>query len=555
MKKNAIVLKLAAFLILCSPNLFAQWTTNSSLNTPIAVASGDQTDEVMVSDGAGGAIIAWTDNRSGTSDVYAQRINSSGVIQWALNGIVISDTTGNQSFPKIVSDGSGGAIITWEDNRSGNYDIYAQRINASGIAQWTVNGVVVAAAVGNQFFPDLLSDGSGGAIVTWYDYRNGSANADIFAQSINATGLMQWAVNGVALCLAVDNQNNPKIVTDNSGGAIIVWEDKRTAATIDIYAQRINSAGVVQWTVDGIPVSIGPGNHLFPKIVADGLGGAFITWNDNRAGSIDVYAQLINSSGTNQWVLNGIAITNLVSSAEFNPDISLDGLGGIIIAWEDQRSGTSDVYAQRINSLGNEQWVSNGIAVCTSANGQTTPFLISDGSGGVIINWVDNRVGSTLDIYGQKVNQSGIVQWATNGIVISNGANNQQTTTMISDGSGGAIISWMDARSISDFDIYIQNVCANGLIGLTTSCSSAGIEEVNDDNQVVFPNPSNGTFVIELNEISTITISNVLGQFVLSEKLNAGKTYFDLQNQANGIYSITVSHNNVVERQKICITK
>jgi hypothetical protein len=34
--------------------------------------------------------------------------------------------------PTIVSDGSSGAIITWQDKRSGNYDIYAQRVFSDG---------------------------------------------------------------------------------------------------------------------------------------------------------------------------------------------------------------------------------------------------------------------------------------------------------------------------------------------------------------------------------------------------------------------------------------
>ena len=38
-------------------------------------------------------------------------------------------TVGNsQENQTIVSDGAGGAIITWNDVRSGNYDIYAQHV-------------------------------------------------------------------------------------------------------------------------------------------------------------------------------------------------------------------------------------------------------------------------------------------------------------------------------------------------------------------------------------------------------------------------------------------
>jgi hypothetical protein len=48
----------------------------------------------------------------------------------------------------IVSDNAGGAIIAWRDTRSVNWDVYAQRVNASGVAQWTANGVPLCAATG-----------------------------------------------------------------------------------------------------------------------------------------------------------------------------------------------------------------------------------------------------------------------------------------------------------------------------------------------------------------------------------------------------------------------
>jgi hypothetical protein len=47
----------------------------------------------------------------------------------------------------MVSDEAGGAIIAWEDFCSGtNNDIYSQRINASGTVRWTANGVPISAA-------------------------------------------------------------------------------------------------------------------------------------------------------------------------------------------------------------------------------------------------------------------------------------------------------------------------------------------------------------------------------------------------------------------------
>ncbi|MCX5754158.1 MAG: hypothetical protein NTW97_11055, partial [Candidatus Krumholzibacteria bacterium] len=126
---------------------------------------------------------------------------------WVQDGVAICAATGNQLFPTIVSDDAGGAIVTWYDSRSGTNDIYAQRVNVLGATQWTTDGVALCSATGDQYYPTITSDGTGGAIATWFDYRGGNAN--IYAQRVNASGSVQWTTNGVALCSATGDQAFP----------------------------------------------------------------------------------------------------------------------------------------------------------------------------------------------------------------------------------------------------------------------------------------------------------------------------------------------------------
>jgi hypothetical protein len=90
-----------------------------------------------------------------------------------------------------------------------------------------------------------------GAIVAWYDKRNG--NFDIYVQRVNAMGQIMWALDGIALCVAANDQISPTITSDGAGGAIVTWWDFRSGTDYDIYAQRVNGAGVVQWTANASP--------------------------------------------------------------------------------------------------------------------------------------------------------------------------------------------------------------------------------------------------------------------------------------------------------------
>jgi hypothetical protein len=498
---------------LTSAVLFAQWSTDPNTNNPICTAAGDQSAPTIVSDGSGGAIITWPDNRSGNYNIYAQRIDASGVVQWTTDGAAISTAAGDQIAPTIVSDGSGGAIITWYDYRSGtNFDIYAQRIDNAGNVQWTLDGVAISTAANDQFSPTITSDGSGGAIITWHDYRSGTNN-DIYAQRINSAGVVQWTTDGVAISTAANDQFSPTITSDGSGGAIITWYDYRSG-NYDIYAQRINSAGVVQWTADGVAISTAADDQYYPTIVSDGSGGAIITWEDYRSGPADIYAQRIDNAGNVQWTTDGAAIST-AAGGQYNTKITDDGSGGAIITWEDYRSGTNyDTYAQRIDNAGNVQWTPDGVAISTAAGNQFSPTIVSDGSGGAIVTWEDHRSGTNFDIYAQRIDNAGNVQWTPDGVAISTAAANQLSPTIVSDGSGGAIIAWSDSRS-GPADIYAQHVTPEGNLGTNTytiTASVVGNGTIEPSGQVAIAHGGDTTFIItpaEGHHLDSLTVDGV----------------------------------------------
>jgi hypothetical protein len=94
----------------------------------------------------------------------------------------------------MVSGNSSGAIIAWRDARSSfNYDIYGQSVDSTSSAQWTMNGVPICTAAEGQGSLSAAIDGSGGAIVTWQDSRN--ITKDIYAQRVQASGVLSCPPN------------------------------------------------------------------------------------------------------------------------------------------------------------------------------------------------------------------------------------------------------------------------------------------------------------------------------------------------------------------------
>lgn len=242
-------------------------------------------------------LAGWSQRRLG---IYAQRINGNGSIRWPADGVAVSIAANTQAAPRLVSDGTGGAIIVWQDDRDGAWDVYIQRVNGDGTVAWAAGGIIVSNAARDQRVPQVGSDGVGGAIISWQD-GSGQTIFDVYAQRVDGGGTAQWMAGGVIISSAADIQGGPQLVTDGAGGAMIAWQDLRNGSW-DIYAQRVNESGEVQWSIDGVAISTAPGHPQACLLISDGDGGAVVVWEDSRNGTDavpgwDIYAQGISVGG------------------------------------------------------------------------------------------------------------------------------------------------------------------------------------------------------------------------------------------------------------------
>ncbi len=549
-----VLLVFATFLPLTAE---AQWQGNVVTNS-----KRDQINPMITTDGSGGTIITWQNFYNGKYEIFAQRINSSGVALWLSNGIGICEMDSNYS-PVIVSDDSGGAFILWQSYRgSATADIYAQHLDSNGNYLWVKNGIPVSAVVFEQDTISVIKDGLGGVILTWQDYRSNNGFADIYAQRINSEGDMLWTANGVNICNQAASQRGPKIVSDGSGGAFVTWFDNR-AGDYDIYTQRIGSAGAVQWTTNGVATCTMASDQLKPDICSDGADGVIITWYDFRSTTdYNIYAQRQGPSGAIVWVVDGVVMNNNVAYAQIDPMIVSDGLGGAIISWTDFRTGTTaDIYAQRVNSTGAVQWTATGVIICTSANDQIKSQIVSDGNNGAYITWEDHRNIGNSDIYAQRIASNAAINWAATGYLICEAPDNQSVPMLISNGNLGAIVVWQDFRNGNNADIYQTGFNISGFV------SSENEGNLIPDTYSLsqnFPNPFNPSTRInfQLPNAGNVKISiyDAIGQkvdVIVNESKSAGNysIQWNAGNLPSGVYIYKIEAGSFTDTKKMILVK
>ncbi len=529
---------------------------------PISTAANDQINATITSDGANGSIMTWQDKRSGKFEIYAQRTNPSGNPIWATNGVAIC-TQDSNFLPNIVSDGAGGAIIAWQSYRgSATADIYVQHVSSTGAVLLANNGAPLCTVVFDQINIAMVSDGLGGAVLTWMDYRSNNGFADIYAQRVSSLGVMLWTANGVSICNQAAEQNGPKIINDGSGGAFVTWADNR-AGNFDIYSQRIGSGGAVMFTTNGVATCTMATDQTKPDLCSDGANGIIVTWTDFRSTTdLNIYAQRMGPALAIVWTVDGVVMNNNVAYDQTDPQIVSDGVGGAIIAWADKRTGiTSDIYAQRVNSTGAVQWTATGVIICTASGDQIKPQIISDGNSGAYFVWEDHRNAGNSDIYAQRIASNAALNWAATGFAICTNNNDQASPRMYINGNQGAIVVWQDYRSGTSFDIYETGFNTTGLVGI------GNIGTVNPENYSLsqnFPNPFNPQTVINYNIPQNgnvkITIYDGLGRLVntlIDQNQNAGshEVTFNASSFATGIYFYKLESGSFVETKKMTLIK
>jgi hypothetical protein len=547
MKKPLLALAICFFSTLS----FSQWSNNSAVNTVVMNAAGciddtaDAPRAVIITDVLGNIFCTWSDKRSGAKNVYVQKFDAAGVAQWTANGIRIAASANYQVHPKVAADDAGGCTVVWADSVSAanKYDIKAQRFNNTGTAQWTAGGINICNQANNQLTPRIIPDGSGGYYISWHDKRATiSGEGSIYIQRVNSAGAAQFAANGIILTNSFVVFSDQHFLIRENSNAVIVYSHYN-GNTFDIKAQKFNTAGTTQWGAAGINVIATNNDEAYFDAAIDNSGNLFVSWESYPPPNYDIsdaLVQKINSAGVLQWNVNGV-IASSAANDQWIPVVAPDNAGGVWVAWEDYRQDVnnliSDIYAQRITTAGSAALTANGVIVCNAANSQNAPKITTDGGTGMVVSFMDERSGSNFDIYAQRMNNAGVAQWANNGLVVANAPNSQVAQDMLVSNSGNIIGFFDDRATANCFKYYMQRLNFDGTLGaLNTAVTD--ISPLTDKLKV-YPTLMHSALLVENNNPFAVQmrLMDMNGKIVLQKIIGAGsRTPVNVQHLSAGAY-------------------
>lgn len=163
-------------------------------------------------DSIGNFVIVWQNRGYDFIDCYFQRYNRNSEPQGGNVGVSDDTTNSSQAIPALSVDKTGNFVIAWLDNRNGEYGIYCQRYGSNGEllgSNFKVNDDVGKHSQENIA---IAVEEPGQIIVTWQDDRN--ENWDIYGQRYSSSGA-KIGNNFIVTEMKEESQVSPDVTLKN----------------------------------------------------------------------------------------------------------------------------------------------------------------------------------------------------------------------------------------------------------------------------------------------------------------------------------------------------
>ncbi|MEE2819048.1 MAG: dockerin type I domain-containing protein [Planctomycetota bacterium] len=353
-------------------------------------------DYDLTIDGDDNAIVAYRNSGLGGDSIFVSSVSQSGVVDWTTNvGI------GNQfAGPPQLCMSGGNVFVGWVDNGYSGL----QKLDSDGNQVWKTSKTLYDPDGGSYSLTDLKPSDNGSVIASFVQYLFFSGAKQIRSMKINSDGSDAWGGQvSVMNSNSLQFGNYPEFISDGSGGVLYSWYG---TSPLQVFAAHVNVDGTLIYEVQVATGGLGV-ERVNPQSTRDGDEHiVFFNTLTNSQGNSGVSAQRLSSDGTRQWGTTGKSIQSPSNSPQRYVGAAATIGGNATVFYQSVASFGQDlIFASSLNAKGEFVWESDSIEV-SSVQSEKDDLSVGVGAGGYILAWDDARNGSP-DIYAQRVNADG----------------------------------------------------------------------------------------------------------------------------------------------------
>jgi len=309
-----------------SPNRRLTWTEGWSGGPSIAIDSNDAIS------------IAWEDVVTpGNGEIYFKRSPDGGTtwnpakrLTWA---------SGYSRSPALAIGSDDAVHLLWEDNTSGNFEIYYRKTTDGG-ATWGATQRLTWNS-GSSYSPAMAIDSSNRIHIVWHDFTPNDFYAEIYYKR-STDGGTTW-LPAQRMTWTSGSSLSPAIAAVSSQTIHVVWDDD-TPGNNEVYHKKSTNGGA-NWS-PAKRLSWTSGQSAYSALVIDSTNAVHVIWRDYTPGNYEIYYKSSADGGATWSSAQRLTWT---SGASMNPAMAIDSSDTIHIVWDDNTPGYTEIYYKNGN--------------------------------------------------------------------------------------------------------------------------------------------------------------------------------------------------------------
>jgi hypothetical protein len=402
-------------------------------NNPI-----DARNPKVVADNNGNAIAVWLASNGAVDSVWSNRYDASSG-NWGTPVLIEQDDSDSAEDPQIAMDGAGNAIVVWTQGDGTRNNVWFNRFFA-GINAWGTAELLETDDSGNAQHPKMAMGANGNAIVVWE--QNDNIVSRKFDASTESWDSLKQLESGSG------RSRNPEVAIDGNGDAMAIWKqsDGLGDSLVASRYHKISDSWEVP-TVIGVNASswklavdtdgnamviMLSSNDLWDVLFSRRYDVASNSWLDieqlsSGFGYSDFFELIIDHNGVSTVVLNEESFDydfNYIKSRQFNPDtgswtdgfyfnlfgtsilwssvaMAVDNNNNLLLVWSESAIGSKSSIKSMFYDANDNTWSSPVLIEQNELGGARNPSVAFDGNNNAIVVW-EQSDGTYFDIWSTR---------------------------------------------------------------------------------------------------------------------------------------------------------
>ncbi len=374
--------------------------------------TGLQIYPAVATDAAGNFVVVWESDRQDGSNfgVFGQRFSNSGAplgTEFQVN----TYTTGNQdTYPSsnVAADALGNFVVVWTSSgQDGSLKgVFGQRFANTGARVGTEFQVNTYTS-GDQSYPAVVSDAAGNFVVVWHSASNQDGSGrGVFGQRFSNTGAPLGTEFQVNTYTTAD-QKAPALAIDAAGNFVVVWQSAQAqdGSEYGVFGQRFANTGArvgTEFQVNTYTTY----SQKQPAVASDATGNFTVVWQSEQDGSNNgVFGQRFSSTGAR--VGTEFQVNTYTTDRQDGPAVAMDATGNFVVVWVSDANQDGDsfgVFGQRFGSNGARVGTEFQVNTYTTGYQGSYPESVAVSPDHFVVVWTDKsgEDGSSRGVFAQR---------------------------------------------------------------------------------------------------------------------------------------------------------